>query len=92
MTQPQVTDSAPSAPAHPKKPKRERKKRDRGLSSHAFTISEFCDSHRLSRAQFYKLQKLGQGPDVARAGDRVVFISGEAAARWRRQREKAERA
>ena len=58
----------------------------------AYTISEFCDAHRISRAQYYNLRKLGQGPDEARAGDRIVLITNEAAARWRRQREKAARA
>jgi hypothetical protein len=58
----------------------------------AYTIPEFCDAHRISRAHYYNLKKLGQGPDEARAGDRTVIITLEAAARWRRQREKAARA
>jgi hypothetical protein len=58
----------------------------------AYTISEFCDAHRISRAHYYVLKKLGQGPDEARASDRTVLITIEAAARWRRQREKAARA
>jgi len=57
-----------------------------------YTISEFCEAHRISRAHYYNLKKLGQGPDEARASDRTVFITLEAAARWRRQREKAARA
>ena len=91
MSQPQASGVA-SAAAQPKKPKRERKKRDRGSSSHAFTIQEFCDAHRISRAQYYKLRELEQGPDEARAGNRTVIITVEAATRWRRQREKAARA
>jgi hypothetical protein len=59
------------------------------LERAAYTISEFCDAHRISRAHYYNLKKLGQGPDEARAGDRTVIITLEAAARWRRQREKA---
>jgi hypothetical protein len=51
----------------------------------AYTISEFCNAHRISRAHYYNLKKLGQGPDEARAGDRTVIITLEAAARWRRQ-------
>ena len=62
------------------------------LERAAYTILEFCEAHRISRAQYYKLRKLGQGPDEARASDRTVFITVEAAARWRRQREKAARA
>ncbi len=58
----------------------------------AYTINEFCDAHRISRAHYYNLKRLGQSPDEARAGDRTVIITMEAAARWRRQREKAARA
>jgi hypothetical protein len=57
----------------------------------AFSVAEFCETHRISRAHYYNLRKLGLGPDEARAGDRVI-ITIEAAARWRRQREKAARA
>jgi hypothetical protein len=63
----------------------------RKIERAAYTISEFCDAHRISRAHYYNLKKLGQGPDEARAGDRTVIITMEAAARWRRQREKAAR-
>jgi hypothetical protein len=85
MSQPQVRGGgAPSEAAQPEK--RSRKKRVRGPSSYAFTILEFCDQHRISRAQYYKLQKLGQGPDEARASNRTVIITAEAAARWREQR------
>ena len=52
----------------------------------AYTISEFCNAHRISRAHYYTLKKLGQGPDEARASDRTVLITIEAAARWRKQR------
>jgi hypothetical protein len=58
----------------------------------AYSISEFCQAHRISRSHYYNLKRLGLGPDEARAGDRTVIITMEAAARWRRQREKAARA
>ena len=51
----------------------------------AFSVAEFCETHRISRAHYYNLRKVGLGPDEARAGDRVI-ITIEAAARWRRQR------
>jgi hypothetical protein len=51
----------------------------------AFSVAEFCETHRISRAHYYNLRKLGLGPDEARAGDRVI-ITVEAAARWRKQR------
>jgi hypothetical protein len=89
MSQPQVTSSAAGAIAQGEK---KRKRRPRAPSSYAFTIQEFCSAFRLSRSQFYKLKARGEGPDMARAGDRTVFISAEAAQRWRKQREKAARA
>jgi hypothetical protein len=51
----------------------------------AFSVDEFCEAHRISRAHYYNLRKLGLGPDEARAGDRVI-ITVEAAAHWRKQR------
>ena len=62
-----------------------------GLKRAAYTIREFCDAHRISKSTYYNLRKQDLGPDEARAGDRVI-ITIEAAARWRRQREKAARA
>jgi hypothetical protein len=57
----------------------------------AYTVAEFCEAHRISKGHYYNLRKLGQAPDEVRAGERVL-ITIEAAARWRRQREKAARA
>lgn len=54
----------------------------------AYTIAEFCEAHRISRAHYFNLKNKGQGPREMRLGTRVV-ISGEAAAEWRRQREDA---
>jgi hypothetical protein len=52
----------------------------------AYSIPEFCDAHRISRAHYFNLQKAGEGPRVMHVGARVI-ISREAAADWRRQRE-----
>jgi hypothetical protein len=52
----------------------------------AYTISEFCEAHRISRSQFYVMQKAGDGPMLMRVG-RQSRISVEAAASWRRTRE-----
>jgi hypothetical protein len=87
MARPEITGCAPSEGAHARK----RMRRARGPPSCAFTIQEFCDTHRISRAHYYNMRKLGLGPDEARVGDRVI-ITLESAARWRRQREKAARA
>ena len=51
-----------------------------------FTVAEFCDAHRISRAKLYQLWKAGIGPRVLRVGAKVI-ITCEAAAEWRRERE-----
>lgn len=47
-----------------------------------FSIREFCESHRISRSQFYKLLADGTGPAVTKIG-RKSLISAESAAEWR---------
>jgi hypothetical protein len=54
----------------------------------AFTVSEFCEAHRISETTYYELKKNGLGPDEMVAGRRRI-ISFEAAARWRKARETA---
>jgi hypothetical protein len=54
------------------------------LDAVAFTIPEFCDAHKISRAHYYTLKNRGLGPDEARLLGRVV-ITREAAAKWRRK-------
>ena len=53
-----------------------------------FSIASFCVAHGISEAFFHKLREQGLGPDLMRVGSRV-FITHEAAARWRAQREAA---
>lgn len=50
----------------------------------AQSISEFCESHRISQALFYKLKNLGTGPRTMKVGDRTL-VSREAAEQWRRE-------
>ena len=52
----------------------------------AFSISQFCKRHNISRALFYKLSKEGCGPAVMRVGRRRI-ISAESAASWRHRME-----
>ena len=52
----------------------------------AYNIREFCEAHRISESMYYKLRAEGLGPREARALSKV-FITQEAAAAWRRQRE-----
>ena len=54
----------------------------------AFSISEFCRRHGISRAHFYNLSKNGDAPVVMRVGRRTL-VSAEAAAAWRRRMEEA---
>ena len=54
----------------------------------AFSISEFCRRHGISRAHFYNLSKSGDAPAVMRVGRRTL-VSAEAAAAWRRRMEEA---
>jgi hypothetical protein len=52
------------------------------LAIKAFTIKEFCRTHRLSVSTYYKLKKLGLGPREKHIDSRVI-ITQEAAAEWR---------
>lgn len=54
----------------------------------AFTVTEFAQAYRLSRATLYNLWKGGEGPKRMRVGRRVV-VSRDAAEQWRRQVEAA---
>jgi hypothetical protein len=51
----------------------------------AFTVSEFCEAHRISQAKYYEMKKEGWGPIEMEVGRRRL-ISYEAAAEWRRKR------
>jgi predicted DNA-binding transcriptional regulator AlpA len=58
------------------------------MSQEAFTIPEFCITHRISRSTFYNLVKSDAAPRLMRVRDRVL-ISKEAAEEWRRACESA---
>jgi hypothetical protein len=49
----------------------------------AFSVSEFCEAHSLSRSLFYKLLALGGGPRLSKVGNRTL-ITVEDAREWRR--------
>jgi hypothetical protein len=53
-----------------------------------FTIASFCSAHFLSESMFFKMRETGIGPREMRVGARV-FITFEAAAAWRAEREAA---
>jgi hypothetical protein len=48
-----------------------------------YSVDEFCSSHSISRAMFYKLRAEGKGPKTMSVGSRTL-VSFEAAADWRR--------
>ena len=62
---------------------------DAANDADAFTVNEFCARHRISVQLFYKNRK--QMPRTFNVGARVL-ISKEAAAAWRRERERATQA
>lgn len=49
----------------------------------AYSVPEFCQQHRISRAMFYVLVRDGRGPRLMKVGKRTL-ISVEAAADWRK--------
>jgi hypothetical protein len=60
--------------------------RQRSGDAEAYSLQEFCDVHRISKAMFKKLRGQGLAPRVMRVGNRIL-ISKESAAEWRRARE-----
>lgn len=52
----------------------------------AFTVPEFCDAFRISRAHLYNLIGRGEGPVFFKAGRRTL-IAREAGAQWARRME-----
>jgi predicted DNA-binding transcriptional regulator AlpA len=61
---------------------------DMNMPSNAYSIEEFCKSHRISRGTFYNLLKAGHAPTIMKVGARTL-VSAEAAAEWRRKMEAA---
>ena len=58
------------------------------MSKAAFSVTEFCREHGISRGLFYILLRDGRGPRIMKAGRRTL-ISHEAAAEWRERMEVA---
>jgi hypothetical protein len=48
----------------------------------AYTLAEFCEAHRISVAQYYRLKAQKLTPPEIKAGAKII-ISVEAAAAWR---------
>lgn len=58
----------------------------RRLDPAVYTVTDFCEEHRISRSYLYRLWSEGRGPRRTKVGRRTL-ISGEAAAEWRRRME-----
>ena len=56
----------------------------------ALSIKQFCAAHNLSVDMYFRMARLGTGPETMKCGARTL-ISMEAAARWRVAREVAAR-
>jgi hypothetical protein len=56
------------------------------VSRDAYSIPEFCASHRISEMTFFRMKRQGQAPKTMKVGTRTL-ISVEAATAWRRERE-----
>jgi hypothetical protein len=56
----------------------------------AYSIAEFCEAHSISEPFYFVLKKQGKAPQEMAVGTRRT-ISLEAAARWRRAREREAR-
>lgn len=56
------------------------------MTNEAFTISEFCIAHRISRSHYYNLRRAGLAPREMQIGN-ITRINREAAADWRRKHE-----
>jgi hypothetical protein len=65
-----------------------RKPIDPAHNPDAYSVREFCARNGISPQLFYKLKPQGLMPATFNVGTRVL-ISKEAAATWRREREKA---
>lgn len=55
-------------------------------TNQAYSVSQFCQSHSISRALYYKLAKEGKAPKTIKLGRRTL-ISQESALAWRQRME-----
>jgi hypothetical protein len=56
---------------------------DAGVAPAMFSVPDFCASHGISRALFYKLHAQGKAPRICKVGARSLICADDAAA-WRR--------
>ena len=68
----------------PRRAKKPKPKLD--VEQRAYTIAEFCQAYRVSRAELYEMWKAGTGPRRTRKGIKGVIITIEAALEWERRK------
>ncbi len=56
-------------------------------SRQAYTVQEFCTTHRISRSMLYKMWREGTGPRFILIGATKRIITAEGAADWRHENE-----
>jgi len=83
-------EKTPTPPAEPKPARRAVLPPIRGppIQPLALSIRQFCEAHNISVDTYFRLARVGNGPQTMRVGGRTL-ISIEAAAAWRRDRELA---
>jgi hypothetical protein len=64
--------------------------RSPGMVKVAFSVSEFCIAHGISRAHLYNLLRAGAGPKTMKIGRRTL-IAVQAASEWRAELENSTR-
>jgi len=74
--------------AHGEATKRKPRKPPSRTPTAMYSVPSFCAAHGISESFFYQLKAEGRGPRVLKLGTRV-FVTHEAAARWRRACERA---
>lgn len=60
--------------------------REKDQRHQSYTLNEWCEARRISRAMFYKLGEQGLAPKTHNVGAKRL-ISAQADAEWLRQRE-----
>lgn len=87
---PVPNEITPTPHAEPKSEKRAVLPPKRGppIQPLALSIRQFCEAHNISVDTYFRLARVGNGPQPMRVGGRTL-ISIEAAAAWRRDRELA---
>jgi hypothetical protein len=67
-------------------PRKSKRKAEPPIQPMALSIRQFCAGHNISIDTYFRMARVGTGPQTMRVGGRTL-ISIESAAAWRRARE-----